>query len=943
MGLTDFTDTGRERLKLMTLEYTNVSEGNFVDEPVVELFCRNDAGERRRVDVHDYYPHFYITEEEFASKKDDLMKERTIRYIEVDERLLTEQEQMNGSIRAKEEPPRETLEGDDLVRIYTVSPADVGDLRDQFDDHFEADVFFTNRFLIDSEIKLGLSVPSGERDVSFEDIEVLEAGDEPDVRPRMLTVDIEVWSGGEFPDTQDPDKPVTAITAHDTYDDEYFVGALHPDAVEQGEGHSWPDEPDWEGPDGMDDDELHVNVYYQEGELLSDFNQFVVDKDPDLMTGWNSSRNDIGSGFDYPYIINRCDRLNDWTIQDLAYDNGGAFVTSRGTPNIGGREMFDMLQAYKKTQIHEKRSYALGYIADEELGYGKEDIESLDDGWLHEPVDFIRYNIRDTEAVVKIEEAKGVLDMYDHIRSITGATYSEIADSNIGIIDLLFLRSAKEKGFALPTSERPEVQHYWGAYVFDPVPGKHKNVVYPDLSSLYPNLFRDMNASPETIIGDEAALRESEYSKDDCHTIYVDPRDEDVKKSADEPERKTLYVLKPDVQESFVREIVQDLIDMKYEYKKPEYGAEAYSAVKRITNSVYGVMGDSVSYGKGFRLFDWRIAEAITLAGRDVIKHTADVFEDRVKSQGYPEAKIIAGDTDSCVCEVPDADGMQETLDASHEAAEYVDMTYDNFMAERFNMDSNNMAVEIESYSESALFMDAKKRYAQWVRWDEGDEVDEVEYKGFELVRSDSSSITAEVQRGVLDRILKEESPHDAVSEYLEAEWGDLIDGNIDLERLGIPSAVNNDLMDYGWSEDDDTGEIKYFTPQPHIRGARYATTHIDGEDISQGSKPLMFYVDGVKPTGALPETYDYDDTLSLNAPQDKPDANKREMKEIDREIDAVAVEDVRSITSDVRIDYEKMANKTVRRPCEPIVEVMGWSFDDLVSEGQQTGLAQFM
>jgi len=62
MGLTDFTDTGRERLKLMTLEYTNVSEGNFVDEPVVELFCRNDAGERRRVDVHDYYPHFYITE-----------------------------------------------------------------------------------------------------------------------------------------------------------------------------------------------------------------------------------------------------------------------------------------------------------------------------------------------------------------------------------------------------------------------------------------------------------------------------------------------------------------------------------------------------------------------------------------------------------------------------------------------------------------------------------------------------------------------------------------------------------------------------------------------------------------------------------------------------------------------------------------------------------------
>lgn len=943
MGLTNYTDTGRENLKLMTLEYTNISEGNFVDEPVVELFCRNADGERRRINVHDYYPHFYISEEEFASKKDDILKERCVRYVEVDERLVSEQEALNGSIRAVEEPPRTTLDDTDLVRVYTVTPGDVGDFREQFDNHWEADVFFTNRFLIDSDIKLGLSVPEGETDVSFDDITVLEAGDEPDIRPRMLTVDIEVWSGGEFPDTQDPDKPVTAITAHDTYDDEYFIGVLHPDAVMQGDGHSWSDEPDWEAPDGISTDSCIVNVYHQEVELLSDFNQFVIDKDPDLLTGWNSSRNDIGSGFDYPYIINRCDRLNDWTIQDLSYDNGASFVTNRGSPNIGGREMFDMLQAYKKTQIHEKRSYALGYIAEEELGYGKEDIESLDEGWLHNPVEFIRYNIRDTQAVVEIEQSKNVLEIYDHIRSITGATYSEIADSNIGIIDLLFLRSAKERGYALPTSERPDTQHYWGAYVFDPVPGKHENVVYPDLSSLYPNLFRDMNASPETIIGDESALRKSQYSADDCHTIYVDERDEDVKKEADEPERSELYVLKPDVKESFVREIVQDLIDMKYKYKKDEYSDEAYGAIKRITNSVYGVMGDSVSYGKGFRLFDWRIAEAITLAGRDVIKHTADVFEDRVQAQGYSDAEIIAGDTDSCVCEVPGADGMEETLDASHKAAEYVDMTYDEFMAERFNMDSNNMAVEIESYAESALFMDAKKRYAQWVRWDEGDEVDEVEYKGFELVRSDSAQITGTVQRGVINRILKEDNPYDAVSEYLETEWEKLHNGNVSLDTLGIPSAVNNKLMNYGWSEDDDTGKIKYFTPQPQYRGARYATCYINGEDISQGSKPLMFYVDGVKPTSELPETYDYAEELSLNAPESKSDANKREMKEVGRTVDAVSVEDVRSLTEDIRVDYEKMSDKTVRRPVEPIVEVMGWDFDDLVTSGQQKGLASYM
>jgi DNA polymerase I len=969
----------RETLKVMTLEYTEVEQGNITTEPVIELFCRDAAGNRRQVNVHDYHPHFLVTEDEFVSNKDKLLSDTRVRRIAADERILSKKDTLNGAIEPCDEPPAETLEGRDLVRVYTVVPGNVADLRDNFEETWEADVFFTNRFLIDSGIHTGVEVPASNelvQDVDFEEIEPADDEAIPDVRPRMLTVDIEVWSGGSFPDTQDPTKPVTAVTAHDSYTDEYFCGVLHPSAVKEGDDHSW-DEADlsWQMPDGVSSGQCEVEVYYQEQALLGDFNQFVVDTDPDLMTGWNSSRNEIGSGFDYPYIINRCERINEWSYQDLAYDRGHCFVTNRGTPNIDGREMFDMLQAYKKTQIHEKRSYGLGYIAEEELGYGKEDIENLDEGWLHNPVEFMRYNIRDVEAVHKIEESKSVLKIYDHIRSIAGATYSEIADSNIGIIDMLFLRQAKDRGYALPTSERPDTQHYWGAYVFSPQAGKHKNVVYPDLSSLYPNLFRDMNASPETIIGDEAELRDSNYSKDDCHTIYVDPRSESKKKAADDPERKELYVLKPDVQESFVREIVQDLIDMKYEYKKDKYSGEAYGAIKRITNSVYGVMGDSVSYGKGFRLFDWRIAEAITLAGRDVIKHTADTFESRVQSIGYGDAEIIAGDTDSCVCTIPGADGsykrsslsqaeaqerieesdildgseapaesaIHETLLAAIEAAEYVDMTYDEFMADRFNIEDGNMAVEIESYSEAALFMDKKKRYAQRIRWDEGDYEDEIEVKGFEVVRSDSARITGDVQQGVIDRILKEESPKSAVSEYLQQEWNAVIDREVDLERLGTPSAINNDLFDYGWSVDEDMDAVKYFTPQPHIRGARYAKAYIEGEDPSEGSKPLMFYTEGIAPNSGLPETYEYDERYSLNAPQDKDDANTREMKEIDRQVDCVAVEDVRRMPEAVCIDFQKMGEKTLRGPVEPIVKVMGWSFDDLTSDGEQTGLASFM
>jgi DNA polymerase elongation subunit (family B) len=940
MGLTDIGDyANRERLKLITLEYSIESDGHFLDEPIVELFCRDNDGNRRFIEVEGFYPSFFVTEEEYLEKQTDIHNESMIRYVEAREEILSDEALMNGTTRPQDGSVARTLDDRKLVRIVTIKPSQVKKMRKFFDEHWEADVFFTNRFLVDSGISRGLSIPRGRERVSYDEIHALDEDEVPEVDPRMHTVDIEVWSGGEFPEPEEAEKPITAITAHDSYGDEYFCGILHPDAVVEGVYHTW-DEPSFEYEQYSSVD---VSVYYDENRLLADYISFVVRTDPDLMTGWNSSRNEIGNGFDYPYIINRAKRINEW-VQDMAYENGGAFVTSHGSPVIGGREMFDMLQAYKKTQIHEKRSYALGYIAEEELGYGKEDVGNLDDGWLHEPEQFMKYNIRDTEAVFKIEDSKQVLEMYDHIRSIAGATYSEIADSNIGIIDMLFLREAKDRGLALPTSTKPDVQHYWGAYVFPPESGKHENVVYPDLSSLYPNLFRDMNVSPETIVGFADDLEASDYDEEDCHVVYVDTRGEGFKRNADVPIRTKLFVLKPDVKESFVREIIQKLIDMKYEYKKDEYSSEAYGAVKRITNSVYGVMGDSVSYGNGFRLFDWRIAEAITLAGRDVIRHTAKVFEKRVRKSGYPEANIIAGDTDSCVCEVPSADGMDETLDVSIDAAEYVDMTYDEFMEERYNMEENNMAVEIESYAKSALFMDKKKRYAQWVRWDEGEEVDEVEYKGFELVRSDSAEVTEEVQRGVIDRILKEDRPKHEVHEYLHEKWDAVVNGDVDLEELGTPSALNNKLMDYGWSVDDETDEVKYYSPQPHIRGARYTTAYVEGEDVSQGSKPLMFYVSQVLPNDdGLPETFDYGDMFELNAPRDKPDRNTREMKELGRLVDAISVDDVRNLPECVRIDTEKMAEKTLRSPIEPITTVLGWDFDDLIAEGAQTGLSDYM
>jgi len=380
----------------------------------------------------------------------------------------------------------------------------------------------------------------------------------------------------------------------------------------------------------------------------------------------------------------------------------------------------------------------------------------------------------------------------------------------------------------------------------------------------------------------------------------------------------------------------------------------------KFTNiwNCYGVFGDSNSYGNGFRLFDWRLAESITVAGRMVLEHTADTFVSNLHDMGYHKAQLVGGDTDSVMTKIPSAQTMDETLEASFTAADAVNASYDEFMADTFGIDDpsmHKMEVEIESYADAIFFLrdlssddptdGVKKKYSQTIRWDEGEVIENPspKSKGFKLVRSDTASLTAEVQNGVLNRILTEDEPRTAVKEYLKDVYNDALDGEVDPESIGIPSSISSDPMDYGWSEDDDTGETKYFTPQPHIRGARYATTYIDGEDIGSGAKPLMFYVKGVVGSSEYPEVYDYEDEFSLNAPTDTPDANRREMKELDKRVDAIAVEDPSNIPDAIQIDWEKMAEKTVEDAVDNIVQTMGWSFDDLVTAGEQSGLAQFM
>lgn len=1339
----------REDLKLMAAEYTVEESGHVRREPIIHLLCRRPDGSRRTLEVEGFYPYFYISPEAFQEHRKELLNDGRVRHIEVPATLQADDRdlQYQEHVSAVDEPVN-TLFGQPLVKVVVGIPKHVSDnddtgladhIQDEDFDTWEADVFFCQRFLITEGIKTGLSAPVGQDRVDVSKLEPLDEDATPDVLPRTIYLDIEVYTDGTFPEPTDADQPVTAISAYDNYDETYRAWILEDDGWVL-DGHLEA-KADWLGKQDIPTQreymervfeqkysnrwDADVRVFGDEALMLDDFHAYVADRQPDILTGWNAHKNDNGNGFDFPYLINRSKQVNAWNIDDWSEVEGGSVFTTRaGTAVVDGVELLDLLEAYEKTQIHELKQSKLGYVANKELGYGKEDVDDLDHAYKRDTCEFLKYNIRDTEAMVEIDHAQdsvdddedrephhGILKMFDHLRAVTGQFYAE-CNHNYSMIDMLFLRDAYAKGVALPTSEKPEVDHYHGADVLDPTPGKSENVFYPDLASLYPYLFYATNMSPETIIGDEQDLAESEWTEDDCFTVYWDSRDEELKKEGYDPDKhdECLYVLKPDIKEGFVRDSIGSLIDMKYMYK----GTDKYGAVKRVTNSCftpdtevitpdgvrnirdievgdevyslnpdshemevkrvteliekpdyddelvtiqnntidlkvtpdhriyarrprhsdefevvdagdlndwsqyemvndwderkgdgvgtidlaeyvdseytttvqnddeyichtnrgsepvkryysennmaellawfategyanigsgsyveiaqksegnfdaihttlmytgkyvrksdngfkvhnrllaealtnlcgnssaekklpswvfdfsleakrtlrrvlmlgdgdtnakrfstqsetlrdqflqlcwelgdpaqynrdsgvwrvyfgeknqsfrmnrsnghagdggteqaengvycvqvednhtlvagrngkfshipqcYGVMGDKDTYGKGFRLFNVRIAEAITLAGRKVLNFTAERIRENLQEMGYDDAEIVGGDTDSAMCSVPGWDLDPEALQRDHDrmdtdeafetpifrATHETNQAYDDFMAETFGIDvdegyEHKMEVEVESASQALFFkcdfnadnpeeVGKKKRYSQAEVWDEDDGVidpPEVDHTGWDLLRSDTSEVTAWAQAEVLERILTSDTPKQDVFDFLEDaidalkhgrldQLSDMMGTEVTVEDVGIPKAISSDDPE-NYGVDDETGENTR-TPHPHIRGAKWATQNVEGEQIEQGSKPYLYHVQPGRIGGDYPETYSAD-TLE--------DGDL---------VDAIAVEDPTNLPDEARIDWDKMTEKLLRNPIEDILRTMGWTWTDITSKGRQTGLGAF-
>jgi len=463
--------TGRVELSVVQVDYT--IEGSGDDETVVvHVFGRTEDDELERVHVHGFEPYFYAPTDSLDAPPEE----------EFDRLLDSRETDENGE-------PFESIRGEKLTKIIGQTPRDVGNVRDHFD-HYEADILFPNRFLIDKGIKSGIRIPERRDetgDLHFhDDVDEVEPV-EMQASPRVNYFDIEVDDRSGFP--EDGEEEIICLTSFDSYDDEY-VAWLYDAPHGDGEAPAALD-----GYEPIEDVDVEVRTFDDERAMLEAFLDYIEETDPDVLTGWNFE------DFDAPYFIDRLDVLNDAHEYDLDSDRlsrvNEVWRSDWGGPTVKGRVVFDLLYAYKRTQRTELDSYRLDAVGEVELGVGKERYAGdIGDLWEDDPERLLEYNLRDVELCVELDRKQDIVSFWEEVASFVGCKLED-ATTPGDAVDVYVLQKAHGE-FALPSKGKQESEDFEGGAVFEPITGVKENVTVLDLKSLYPMAMTTINASPET-------------------------------------------------------------------------------------------------------------------------------------------------------------------------------------------------------------------------------------------------------------------------------------------------------------------------------------------------------------------------------------------------------------------------------------------------------------
>jgi len=421
---------------------------------------------------------------------------------------------------------------DKLKKLVLNHPKDVSEYREmpEFKYHYEADIRYDIRFSIDVSMKFRKNLIS--------------------VLPRVMFIDIEVYNEHDvgIPQWRQMKKRkfINAISLLDSYTGDVIT--IFNRQKLKNKKTQIANEIDL-----IEGYKTKVVVVDNEHELLDEFVKLINQYDPDIITGWNIK------DFDIPYIIGRMLIHDEELLKGLSKFDGilrrsdidDKIVISSKEYDISypaGLAIMDYQRIYKAQVNPKKPSYALGFIAQEELGakYTKLEYEgTLDKLYEQNPNEFIKYNAIDTLLVYLIERKNRFIQILNEIKNISFVGSIEYFEENYTntMATGLYIQYARKRNYAIRSKLDREIISYSGAYVRTPKTGMHEWVVDLDASSLYPSSILSLNISPETFLI-RIAEEDITFRYDVFYFItdrYEMIQNKDIIKSADKITVKTTF------------------------------------------------------------------------------------------------------------------------------------------------------------------------------------------------------------------------------------------------------------------------------------------------------------------------------------------------------------------------------------------------------------------
>lgn len=604
-----------------------------------------------------------------------------------------------------------TMDGEPVVKVILENPKEVPGLRESFEKKkircFEADIRFTQRFLIDHNILRSLRIEGEFEKSDFVDRVYRDPAIYPDdwyPALRTLSFDIETSpdAGKLYSISLVCEDPNATIN-------EVLIVGKKTLSLER------------------------AKVFPDEKSLIEHFRNEVIRIDPDIITGWNTIDFDLSvlrKKFQEHKVPFRMAR-QDW---DCTLRVESSFM-KESTAEFPGRQTLDGIQMLKLNFIS-LTNYKLGTAAKELLGEkklieGDNRGHDIEQAYRSDPQKLVDYNLKDSQLVLDILAKTNAIDIMINRSMLTGMSLDRVRGS-IASFDSLYLRELRKRGFVAPSGAFSEKEEgIAGGYVMESKPGIYENIIVCDFKSLYPSLMRTFNIDPL------AFARGKKLPK-------------------------TKAIVAPnDVQFSREEGILPELLTRFWHARddaKKRKDLRASAAIKILMNSFFGVLASPAC-----RFYSLEMAGSITAFARHFIQRTIK----RVEEMGHD---VLYGDTDSIFFKT-DAKTYEEAERIAQNVAHEITESYRKEVKEEYDRESHmelqaeKIFVHFIMPKMRGSDEGAKKRYAGIVR--KGGK-EELVVTGLEIVRRDWTDLAKEYQERLLNLVFEKKDPTEYTKQFVK-------------------------------------------------------------------------------------------------------------------------------------------------------------------------------